>query len=208
MKQKTTGYALLACGALFSLSVATSAAAADVGKLTETCVSCHGKGGANTEAAIPNIGSYSAEYMTGALKLYKNKERPCPETKIPSGAKKGSKSDMCQAVKDLSDADIKQIAEYFAEQKFVRTPQKFDAALAKKGKEHHEKLCEKCHSEGGSVASDDAGILSGQKMAYLEEQIKFFSEGKRPISKKMKPKLEQLDKAGIDAIINYYASFK
>lgn len=208
MKQKTTGYALLACGALFSLSVATSATAADVGKLTESCVSCHGKGGASTEVAIPNIGGYSAEYMTSALKLYKNKERPCPETKIPSGAKKGSKSDMCQVVKDLSDSDIKQVVEYFAGQKFVRTPQKVDPALAKKGKEHHEKLCEKCHSEGGTVASDDAGILAGQKMAYLEEQIKFFSEGKRPISKKMKPKMELLDKAGIEAVINYYGSFK
>lgn len=208
MNRKNVGYTLLAASALLGLAAVTSAAAADVGKLTETCISCHGKGGANTEAVIPNIGSYSAEYMSGTLKLYKNKERPCPETKIPSGAKKGSKSDMCQAVKDLSDADIKQIVEYFTEQKFVRTPQKFDAALAKKGREHHEKLCEKCHSEGGSVSSDDAGILAGQKMAYLEEQFKFFSEGKRPISKKMKPKMEQLDKAGIDAIINYYGSFK
>lgn len=208
MKQKNTGIALLVCGALFGVTAATGASAADVGKLTETCVSCHGKGGANTETAIPNIGGYSAEYMSGALKLYKSKERPCPETKIPSGAKKGSKSDMCQAVKDLSDADVKQISEFFAEQKFVRTAQKVDAALAKKGKEHHDKLCEKCHSEGGSVASDDAGILAGQKMAYLEEQIKFFSEGKRPISKKMKPKLEQLDKAGIEAIIQYYGSIK
>lgn len=208
MKQQTTRIAMLACGALFGLSVASGASAADVGKLTETCVSCHGKGGANTEANIPNIGGYSAEYMSGALKLYKTKERPCPEVKIPAGAKKGSKSDMCQAVKDLNDGDIKAIADFFAEQKFVRTAQKVDAALAKKGKEHHDKLCEKCHSEGGSVASDDAGILAGQKMAYLDEQIKFFNEGKRPISKKMKPKLEQLDKAGIEAIIHYYGSIK
>lgn len=204
MMKKNTGYALLTIGALLSFS----ASAADVGKLIEGCVGCHGKGGANTEANIPNIGSFSAEYMTTTLKLYKTKERPCPEVKITSGAKKGSKSDMCQAVKDLSDADIKQIADSFAEQKFVRTPQKFDPVLAKKGKGLHDKLCEKCHSEGGSVASDDSGILAGQKMAYLEDQIKFFNEGKRPVAKKMKPKLEELDKAGIEAIIHYYGSFK
>jgi len=207
MMKNYTRYALLAVGTLFGLSVATGASA-DAGKLTESCVGCHGKGGSSTEAAIPNIGGYSAEYMTGALKLYKSKERPCPEVKIPGGAKKGSKSDMCQAVKDLSDHDIKEVAEYFAEQKFVRTPQKFDPALAKKGKALHDKLCEKCHSEGGSVASDDSGILAGQKMAYLDEQIKFFTEGKRPMAKKMKPKLEELDKAGIEAVIHYYGSFK
>lgn len=207
MMKNYTGYALLAVGALFGFSVATGASA-DAGKLTESCVGCHGKGGSSTEAAIPNISSYSIEYMTGALKLYKSKERPCPEVKIPAGAKKGGKSDMCQAVKDLSDHDIKEVAEYFAEQKFVRTPQKFDPVLAKKGKGLHDKLCEKCHSEGGSVASDDSGILAGQKMAYLEEQIKFFTEGKRPMAKKMKPKLEELDKAGIEAVIHYYGSFK
>lgn len=207
MIKNYTGYALLAVSALFGFSVATGANA-DAGKLTESCVGCHGKGGSSAEAAIPNISSYSIEYMTGALKLYKTKERPCPEVKVPGGAKKGSKSDMCQAVKDLSDHDIKEVTEYFAEQKFVRTPQKFDPALAKKGKALHDKLCEKCHSEGGSVASDDSGILAGQKMAYLEEQIKFFNEGKRPIAKKMKPKLEELDKAGIEAVIHYYGSFK
>ncbi|WP_161626920.1 c-type cytochrome [Sulfuricella denitrificans] len=207
MMKHYSRYTFLAVSALFGLSVATGAGA-DAGKLTESCVGCHGKGGANTEAAIPNIGGYSTAYMTDALKLYKTKARPCPETKIPGGAKKGTKSDMCQAVKDLSDADIKEIAESFAEQKFVRTPQKFDAALAKKGKELHDRLCEKCHSEGGSVASDDQGILAGQKTAYLEEQFKFFNEGKRPISKKMKPKMEELDKAGIQAVLNYYASFK
>ena len=45
-------------------------------------------------------------------------------------------------------------------------------------------------------------------MVYLEEQTKFFLEGKRPMAKKMKPKLEELDKAGIEAVIHYYGSFK
>ena len=32
--------------------------------------------------------------------------------------------------------------------------------------------------------------------------------GKRPMVKKMKPKMEKLDQADIDALINYYGSFK
>jgi sulfide dehydrogenase cytochrome subunit len=147
-------------------------------------------------------------YLTGGLTEYKKQERACPETKYRSGDKKGTKTDMCQIAKDMSPSDINQVAGYFAGQKFVRTPQKFDPELAKKGKNIHEMSCEKCHSESGTVASDDVGILAGQKMAYLEEQFKFFKEGKRPISKKMKPKLDPLDKAAIEALINYYGSFK
>jgi len=208
MKKTHTGYALMACGALLSLSIATGAWAADANKLVEGCAACHGKGGASTEPDVPNIGGYSAVYLTGSLTAYKKQERACPETKYRTGDKKGTKTDMCQITKDMSPSDINQVAEYFAGQKFVRTPQKFDPELAKKGKNIHEMNCEKCHSEEGTVAGDDAGILAGQKVAYLEEQFKFFSEGKRPISKKMKPKLDQLDKAGIEALINYYGSFK
>lgn len=207
MTRTISGYTFFAVGALFGLSVA-SGASADAGTLTESCVGCHGKGGANTEAAIPNIGGYSKVYMTDALNLYKTQERPCPETTIPDGAKKGEKSDMCQAVKDLSDVDIEQIVGYFAAQKFTRTPQQFDPALAKKGEKIHKRNCEKCHTESGSVADDDAGILAGQKMTYLDEQIKFFNEGKRPISKKMKPKLGALSKDEIEAVLHYYSSFK
>jgi sulfide dehydrogenase cytochrome subunit len=182
--------------------------AADVNKLVESCVNCHGKGGASNESDVPIIGGYSAEYLTGSLTAYKKQERPCPETKVRAGGKKGTKSDMCQTVKDLSDSDIKQVAQYFSEQKFVRAAQKFDPVLAKKGKDIHEQNCEKCHSEGGTVASDDAGMLAGQHMAYLDEAFKEFNSGKRPMAKKMKPKLEKLDKAGIEALINYYGSFK
>jgi sulfide dehydrogenase cytochrome subunit len=45
-------------------------------------------------------------------------------------------------------------------------------------------------------------------MAYLRQQIKFFKEGKRPINKKMKPKLEALDDSEIEAVINYYGSLQ
>jgi len=208
MKMKFIKGALLATSVLFGFTVATSAVAADVNKLAESCVNCHGKDGTSAESDVPNIGGYSASYFADALKAYKSKDRPCVETKIRSGDKKGTKSDMCQVVKDMSDADIKALAQLFSEKKFVRTAQKTDAALVKKGKGVHDKNCEKCHSEGGSLADDDAGILAGQKMAYLKEQTEFFLGGKRTMPKKMKPKLEGLDKSEVEAVLNYYASQK
>lgn len=209
MKQKNVGAALLAASAVFSFTVATSAYAADVNKLAESCVNCHGKDGASAESDVPNIGGLSAEYFSGAMKAYKAKDRPCVETKIRSGDKKGTKTDMCQLSKDIGEADVKQLAKLFSEKKFVRATQKFDAALAKKGQSVHDKSCEKCHSEGGTAAADDGGVLAGQKTAYLKEQTEFFLAGKRPYAeKKMKEKLEALDKASIEALLHYYASVK
>lgn len=207
MKHKI-GYALMAGSVLFGLAMTTGASAADANKLAETCAGCHGKDGANTESDVPNIGGFSVKYFAMTMDHYKKKERPCVETKILSGDKKGTKSDMCQVVKDLSDDDIKLVAQYFSEKKFVRTAQKFDAALAAKGKSIHDKNCEKCHSEGASKADDDAGILAGQKMHYLKEQTEFFLAGKRPMHKKMKPKLEALSKDEVDAVLHYYGSLQ
>ena len=45
-------------------------------------------------------------------------------------------------------------------------------------------------------------------MPYLKEQFKDFQSGKRPMVKKMKPKMEKLEAADIDALVNYYGSFK
>ena len=114
---------------------------------------------------------------------------------------------MCSIAKELSAPDIKQLSQYYAGKKFVRAQQKFDPALAKKGKDLHERSCEKCHSENGSVAKDDSGILAGQWMPYLHEALADFKNGKRPIDKKMKPKIEKLDKADFDALVHYYGSF-
>ncbi|MDP4029649.1 MAG: c-type cytochrome [Gallionella sp.] len=207
MNQKIA-YALLAGGMLFGLAVAGGAWAGDANKLAETCANCHGKDGANAESDVPNIGGFSAKYFALTMEHYKKKERPCVETKIRSGDKKGTKSDMCQVVNDLSDDDIKQVAKYFSEKKFVRTAQKFDAALAAKGKSIHDKSCEKCHSEAASKADDDAGLLAGQKMHYLKEQTEFFLAGKRPMHKKMKPKIEALSKDQVEAVIQYYGSLQ
>ena len=193
---------------LFAGLLPWQAEAADVTKLVEVCSNCHGKLGASTETDVPIIGGYSAEFLVNNLKAYQTQDRNCPETKFRAGPKKGQKSDMCQVVKGMSDGDVKAVAGYFSKQKFVRAKQKFDPALAKKGKNLHEDYCEKCHSEGGTSSKDDTGIPAGQWTPYLRQAIEEFQTGKRPIPKKMKAKLEQIDKDGIEALVNYYASFK
>jgi len=201
-------FAVLAGAMLFGLTLATGASAADVAKLIENCTNCHGKDGASTESDVPIIGGVSAQYIVDSMTAYKKKARPCPETKYHAGSKKGQKTDMCQVAKDLGDAEVKALAKHFGGKKFVRAQQKVDAGLAKNGKQIHERRCEKCHSEGGSLAADDGGILAGQWMPYLRETFKDYDAGKRPMPEKMKPKMKNLSKDDTEALVHYYGSFK
>ena len=195
---------------LFSIALvtATGAWAADVTKLVEDCAGCHGKDGASTNKDVPIIGGNSVTYLTETFANYKKKIRPCPEVKYLEGPNKGKTTDMCKVMKDFSDSEVKQISEYFAAKPFVRAKQAFDAGLAKKGEAIHDKSCKKCHAEGGSLASDDSGILAGQWMPVIRQQFKEFSSGERKMDKKMRPKYEKLTPADLDALANYYGSFK
>lgn len=201
------GCSLWVCAAvLLGMSISYAASAADVAKLVEPCFICHGNGGVSTEADVPSIAGYSEDYFSQSLDMYVRKERPCVETEYHAGSKKGVKTDMCEIVKDLGEGDIQLMGTYFAGQKFVRTPQVYDAELAKIGREIHMDQCDECHSKAGSLPSDNAGILGGQKMSYLREQIKFVRDGKRFTSRKMKRLLEQFNDAEIEAVVHYYGS--
>lgn len=194
--------------AFLCFALASVVSAADVKKLAESCNACHGKDGASKETLIPSIGGFSAKYLSFTFQAYKGKERLCAETTIPTGAQKDTKTDMCKVVANLSDDDIKNLVKFYSGKKFVRVAQTFDATLAEKGKEIHKINCEKCHSEGGSLAADEAGILAGQQKGYLDATFKELMEGKRPMDKKMQAKFETLDKEGMEALSHYYASFK
>jgi sulfide dehydrogenase cytochrome subunit len=182
--------------------------AADLAKLTAPCEDCHGKDGTSTEPMIPTIGGYSATYITDTFAAYKDKTRPCDDVKFPAGAHKGETGNMCKAAEKLSDEDIELIAMYYADKPFVRASQEFDASLAATGKSIHALDCKKCHEDGGSSPDDDAGILAGQWIPYLKEQFEEYKAGKRAMTEKMQPKMEKLSEDDINALLNYYGSFK
>ena len=205
MTRALTAFVPLLCvGAI----LAAVPVAADVTDLVNSCADCHGPDGASSEPDVPIIGGFSAPYTTDSMIAYQEEERPCPEAEYHSGDNKGQKTTMCEIAKELRDKEIEQLAAYFAGKPFVRAQQAFDATLAEKGKDIHESNCDKCHAEGGSLASDDSGILAGQWMPYLEQAFKEFASGERPMVKKMKPKFEKLEPADIEALVNYYGSFK
>jgi cytochrome subunit of sulfide dehydrogenase len=210
MLKKRYGYSSFSS---FSLSILLclapigTAFAAGIDGQLKICSSCHGKDGASTESDVPIIGGYSVEFLVNNLKAYREKERDCPDTKYRSGPDKGKTTNMCQIAKGLKDAESRQVAVHLSKQKFVRAKQKFDPALAAKGKDIHEMYCEKCHSEGATQAKDDAGMMAGQWIPYLTQAMDEFATGKRPIAKKMKAKLDEISPEDIKALIQYYGSF-
>jgi sulfide dehydrogenase cytochrome subunit len=206
IRHKTRASALLLSLASISLTAATGALAAEGAALAKQCAACHGENGASRDSSIPIIGGFSTKYIVESIKNFKRKARTCAEVTVQAGPKKGTKSDMCKVVADLSEADVEAVARHLAAQKFVRAKQPFDEARAKRGSEVYKQRCEKCHENGGSSPDEDNGILAGQWTPYVKEQLSGFRAGRRPLDDKMKLRLEKVGKEDEEALLHFFAS--
>ena len=175
----------------------------------EQCNSCHGEDGVSTESDIPTIAGASAFVIEEYMFQYLEDARPCRESKYRSGDTERPATDMCAIAKELGEDEIPEIAEYYSSKDFVAAAQEFDAAKAEVGRKVHRRDCEKCHSDGGSYADDDAGILAGQWIPYLEQVFADYESGERDMMEdKMKDKMDALDAEAVDALVHYYASMQ
>ncbi len=189
-------------------ALVTSAAATAASPLIESCADCHGKDGASIESDVPVIAGLSTDYLISTMEEYRTEERPCAESKIRSGDTSRPATDMCKIAKAISATELTEVAEHFSALPFVRAKQTVDPAQVAIGKKVHELHCEKCHADGGSAKDDDAGILAGQWMPYLEGSLKEYTEGSRTPPKKMKPKLDELSAEDRSALLHFYGSFQ
>jgi len=196
----------VAAGIAIGLGAGSALAVDGAAVFEQKCLACHGAGGASQDSSIPTIGGYSAKYIVDSLGNFKKKLRSCAEVTVPSGPKKGTKSDMCKVVAELSAAELEATARYLAGRKFVRAKQPFDATKAAKGQSVYGKLCRRCHEDGGSSPDEDNGILAGQWTPYLKAQLAAFRAGKRTIDDKMKARLEKVSAEDEEALLHFFAS--
>jgi sulfide dehydrogenase cytochrome subunit len=138
---------------------------ASASMLADTCAGCHGVNGVSSGPAMPSIAGMSAEYLTTVLKAYKSGE--------------AASTIMQRITKGYSDEELAQVAEVYSKKTATKAVQESDATLASKGKKLHDKYCEKCHSEGGTLAEDEAGFLGGQWTPYLHATLTDFNAGTR-----------------------------
>ncbi|MBU6955635.1 cytochrome c [Hahella sp. HN01] len=86
------------------MSNVSQSADAEAGKArAAVCAACHGANGKATIPMYPNLAGQNEQYLLGALKAYKNKERTGAQAIIMQGQ-----------VAALSDEDLANLAAYFA----------------------------------------------------------------------------------------------
>lgn len=113
---------------------------------------------------------------------------------------------MCTIAENLSDQQIEGLADHYSALPFVPAEQEYDPALATKGKVIHDGACARCHSGGGENADDEASILAGQHMGYLELTFDQYASGERSQLDQMKEKMDPLTEEEVKALIHYYGS--
>jgi len=192
----------LTCAALLGLTLPAGTLLADTQSLADKCDQCHGTDGNSDDGKVPNIAGMSAIYISDTLNAYVSGDRKGVKYK----PKDGEESDMGEVASKLNEDDISALSEHYAGKTFKLHVQDADAAMAAKGRKLFDKSCEKCHSDQGTVADDDAGILLGQWKPYLEEQFQLFAHGSRIMGKKMKKKFDALSDEEKADILEFLAA--
>jgi cytochrome subunit of sulfide dehydrogenase len=188
------------------VAIFSVANAADIDAMMDDCNGCHGDNGVSQWGDVPTIAGIDAFGIADALFMYRDEERPCSESEYRQGDTSRTATTMCALTADLSDDDIELLGDAYAELAFVPAVQEFDAALAAAGAAVHEQQCDKCHSDGGANVEDEASILAGQWITYLENSFADFLSGDRPQDKKMREKLDALSADEVTSLVHYYAS--
>ena len=187
------------------LMIGTSQVLADPSAkaMADTCAGCHGTNGQSAGPASPNLAGMSASYFIDSMTYFKA---------LPKGESHAEDARpatiMNRIAKGYSDEQIEAMGEHFAAMPVFKANVPHDAAKATAGAEVYDQACAKCHDEGGALPDDDAGILAGQWLPWLQYSMEDFQSGHREMPKKMKKQVEKLSDDEIQDVLNYFASQK
>ncbi len=160
--------------------------------MANTCAGCHGTNGASVGPASPNLAGMSEGYFTDTMLAFKSGDR--------------QSTIMGRIAKGYTDGQIESMATHFAAMPVYKAPQNIDAAQAKAGAKVYDKGCAKCHDENGALPDDDAGILAGQWLPYLQYSMEDFAAGHREAPKKMAKAVKKLSDDELAAVLAFFAS--
>ena len=183
-------------------------ASADIDAMIEDCNGCHGDNGVSQWSDMPSIAGIPEFVIVDALYIYQDEARPCADSEYRLGDTSRAATNMCAVAAELSEDDIDALAAAYAEMAWTKVKQDFDAGLAAAGKAIHDSDCDRCHSEAGTNADDEASMLGGQQMGYLRETFAQYKAGTREQPGKMKEKLDALSDDDVEALVHYYGSIQ
>ena len=177
---------VLAISASVALSWAGAALAQDSAKpdpangqkiVTQVCAACHAPDGNSVAPANPKLAAQFPEYLYKQLRNFKAQDGKKAERENPI---------MAGMVANLSEADMRDVAAYFSEQK-LRPDVARDKDLAAAGQKLYRGgnsatgvvACAGCHGPSGAGIPIEYPHIAGQYADYLESQLKAFRSGAR-----------------------------
>ena len=149
---------------------------------TALCGGCHGPSGVSPDPMVPNLAGQEPHYLVKAIKAYRDHAR--------------NHSDM---IADKSDAEIEDIAAYYAVQAGA-SPVSGESELAEIVAK-----CDRCHGAALGESAMVVPMLYGQKQDYLLRVMKQYRDEQRGNSMMHKMSAGYSD-AVLAGIAEYYAT--
>ncbi len=158
-------------------------------KKAAACAACHGEDGVSPNPRWPSLAGQQREYLAASLMAYKAGRR---ENAMMNGPAKG-----------LSDADVEDLAAYFASASCKRAGAQSAAEKIAAGKQKAA-ACASCHGERGVSGNPAWPNLAGQQEGYLADALRAFRSNARP-GTMMSGLVKTMSDADIDQVAAYYA---
>jgi cytochrome c553 len=152
------------------------------------CAGCHGEQGVSANADTPSLAGQDTQYVSAALRAYKDGSRANDVMKGSAAA--------------LDDAAMKNVAAHYA----ALTPQAPKVARPMTPAQLAER-CDRCHGVNGNSTDPRTPALAAQRADYLEKALAAYRNGARK-STTMAAMSDMLQAADFEAVAAYYARQK
>lgn len=183
---------LVYAAALVFASVAAAADPQAGERKAAVCIACHGEGGNSSNPAVPSLAAQPTQSLSTALYMFRAGRRQDPQ--------------MTPMAQPLSNADMNDLAAYFAAQKATPTRHQASPENVKQGPELASRFhCTQCHGPQ-LLGQQQMPRLAGQQHDYLRAQLRGFRDGKRAdLDGKMTESAQGLSDQDIDVLADYMA---
>jgi len=156
------------------------------------CAACHGEGGNSANPAVPSIAQQPAQFISTSLFMFREGNRKDPQ--------------MSPMAANLANADMNELAKFFAEQKAAPPKHKSSAESVEAGPGLAKKFnCSQCHG-AKLLGQQHIPRLAGQQLEYLKVQLRAFKAGTRAdIDGNMTSAAQALTDKDIEVLTDYLA---
>jgi cytochrome c553 len=160
---------------------------AETGRVeAEHCAGCHGDDGNASGAEMPSLAGQDARYFVKAMKAYKSGKRHHQQ--------------MFDAVTELSEADVDNLAAFYAGQEPVRRDVRTPLSTTE-----WVNRCERCHGIDGNSTDPRFPMLAGQDRTYLAKTLQSYVGDTRS-NTTMHAMSDPLSAADAERIVEHYAT--